>query len=55
MAVTEVEELDFIVFTKKEIHVETIKFQKENWNNKLLKELTTFYFDFMSSEIFKAN
>ena len=48
MAVTEVDELDFIV-SKKEIHVETLKFQNEKLNNKLLKDLTImFYLDFIA-------
>lgn len=53
MAVTGISELDFIVYTEKFMHIETLKFESEKWNTNWLPCLTKFYFDFMSNEIFK--
>jgi hypothetical protein len=31
MALTQTETIDFVVFTLKDIHIETINFDKEQW------------------------
>lgn len=54
MAITETEEIDLIVYTKNDIHVETISFMKNNWEQKILPELTNFYFYFMKENIFTS-
>ena len=43
MAITERHWCDFIVYTKKGIHVERIDFDPEFWNDKLLPKLEDFY------------
>lgn len=47
MAVTETLEIDFVVYTNVDIHVETIRFDKMYWEGCYLPRLTKFYFYFM--------
>jgi hypothetical protein len=54
MALTETKTIDFIVYTEKSLHIETIEYDAELWNTIIFPELTDFYFKFMSSEIFKV-
>ena len=39
MAITEIKNLDFIVYTEKSLHLETIKFQNDKWNTIWLQEI----------------
>ena len=52
MALLEVTELDFIVYTEKDVFIESIKFFKEQWEKTTLPKLTKFYFEFMQENIF---
>ena len=54
MAITETEEIDFVVYTEKSLHIQNIKFQEEKWNDIILPCLTDFYFKYMAQEIFKT-
>ena len=54
MALTETKTIDFIVYTEKSLHIETIDYDAELWNAIIFPELTNFYFKFMSTEIFKV-
>ena len=53
MAITEIDSIDFIVYTSKDIHVENIAFERFKWESEFLPKLTKFYFDFMKDEIIK--
>ena len=53
MTITEIDEIDFIVYTEKSLYIENIKFQKEKWKIQILPCLTKFYFELMATEIFK--
>lgn len=52
MAVTETLELDFMVYTDIDTHVEKIKFDALRWEGCFLPRLTKFYFDFLMDKIF---
>ena len=54
MAILGLQELDFIVYTLKDHHIEKITFQNERWYNNILPELTDFYFDFVKYVIFRV-
>ena len=55
MAITGLQEIDFIVYTNKGLNVETIKFDERNWNLVWLPKLTEFYFEFISKSLFSGN
>ena len=46
MTITEINKLDFVVYTWKDMHIETIWFEQEKWNKKFLPKLN-FFFDCM--------
>ena len=50
MAITEPTEIDFVVYTNKSLHIETIKFQRDKWHLEILPLLTKFYFEFVAPE-----
>ena len=52
MAILELSSSDFIVYTTKDLHIENITFQKKNCDEKILPELTAFYFEFLKDSIF---
>ena len=54
MALTETKTINFIVYTEKSLHIETIDYDAELWNTIIFPELTNFYFKVMSKEIFKV-
>ena len=54
MAITEINKLDFVVYTLKDVHIETIQFEQEKWNKEILPELTNFFFDYMKENIIKG-
>ena len=54
MAITETTEIDFVVYTLKDLHVETIVFDPVKWENVILSELTKFYFDYMKDKVLLA-
>ena len=43
MTITEINKLDFVVYTLKDMHIETIWFEQEKWNKKILPKLTNFF------------
>jgi len=51
MAITETYEIDFVVYTVNDLHIETIQFNSEQWEQNLLPELTRFYFDFLKDNM----
>ena len=53
MAVTEINELDFVVYTLKEMHIKTIVFEPGKWNKDILSKLTNFLFDYVKENIIK--
>ena len=55
MGITEISEIDFVVYTTRDIFIETICFDSNIWNNNILPCLTRFYFDFMKDKIFTEN
>ena len=42
---------DFVVYTKKDLHVERIFFDNELWEKTMLPELTGFYFEYVFPQI----
>ena len=38
---------DFVVFTKKDLHIERIYFDKELWEKTMLPQLSEFYFEYL--------
>ena len=54
MAITETDEIDFIVYTQSDLHIETIKFEKRKWYQDILPSLSKLYFKYISSEVFKT-
>ena len=54
MALTEMEEIDFIVYMNDSIYVQTIRFDNEQWYTQTLPALTKFYFEFISEKIFEC-
>lgn len=55
MAVCSLKEIDFIVYTEKDLHIENIKFDDGKWNSVWLPILTSFYFEFMAPKLFQDN
>lgn len=55
MAITGVSTCDFVVWTTKDIHVQTINFDSGLWINTCLPKLKHFYFFFMLPEILYPN
>ena len=53
MAITEINKLDFMVYTLNDMHIETIWFEQGKWNKKILPKLTNFFFDYMKENIIK--
>lgn len=51
MAITETEQLDFVVWTTKDFFVETIRFDRTKWTQETLPKLTEFYFNYMKDRI----
>ena len=51
LAITELQEIDFIVYTVTDTHFENITFDKILWEKKMLPVLTEFYFDFMKHKL----
>ena len=54
MAITETNELDFVIYTNFDIHIERIKFDKDKWEKCILPKLTSFYFEFLKDSIFSS-
>ena len=55
MAITETTMIDFVVYMKDSIFVETINFDAVMWNTIMLPELSKLYFDFLADKIFEYN
>ena len=53
MAITEINKLDFVVYTLKDMHIETILFEQGKWNKEILPKLINFFFDYMKENIIK--
>ena len=53
MAITATTEVDFVVYTKNSLHVQTIKFDKDKWYKEMLPILANFYFEFMTLDNLK--
>ena len=51
LAITELQEIDFIVYTVTDTHIENIKFDKTLWEKKMFPVLTEFYFDLMKDKL----
>ena len=49
MTITDIKELDFVVYTLKEI----ILFEQEKWNKDILPKLTNFFLHYMKENIIK--
>ena len=47
--------IDFVVYMKDSIFVETINFDAVMWNTIILPELSKFYFEFLADKIFEYN
>ncbi len=47
MAICQLSYLDFVVFTQKDLHVERIYFDEQDWKSNMLPQLTSFYFDYL--------
>ena len=47
MAICQLSWIDFVVFAKKDLHVERIQFNEHEWLSNMLPELTSFYFEFI--------
>ena len=51
MAVTQIHQCDFVVWTPKQCVVETIQFDKKFWTDECYPKLRDFYFNFILPEI----
>jgi hypothetical protein len=51
LATLELQQADFVVYTKKDFHIERIYVDKELWQKTILPELTEFYFEFLFPQI----
>ena len=51
MAITSVHECDFVVWTTKDISIETITFDSGFWNQSCLPKLKHFFFYYMFPEL----
>ena len=51
--ITEINKLDFVAYTLKDMHIETILFEHRKWNKEILPKLTNFFFDYMKKNIIK--
>ena len=47
MVICQLSYLDFVVFTQKDLHVERIYFDEQDWKSNMLPQLTSFYFDYL--------
>ena len=47
LATLELKWSDFVVFTKKDLHIERIYFDKELWEKTMLPQLSEFYFEYL--------
>jgi len=55
MAICELKQIDFIVYTEKSLFVENISFDSKLWDSTILSSLTKFYFEHLYDRIFMVN